>query len=292
VNLIGLMPARNEAWVIGLSARAALRWCDELILLLHACSDDTAAIVDQISAEHPGRVHVLIEPDPDWAEMAHRQRLLTAARGRSATHLALVDADEVLTGNLLTVIREWIEPLTQGAHIQVGMRCMWRSLDWYRSGVSVWSNRWDLALAFSDHPSLKWEKVNGYDHHHRQPFGSVLAKRAYALDGGVMHLQFANWRRLRAKHARYKMMERVKYPGKSIAAIERLYNQALDETRLQTMAAPASHWEPYADLMGHIDLDAEPWQESECRRLMREHGPETFAGLNLFDVVEMPMAVA
>ena len=41
MKLICLMPARNEDWIIGLSARAALMWCDELIVMDHASTDRT-----------------------------------------------------------------------------------------------------------------------------------------------------------------------------------------------------------------------------------------------------------
>jgi hypothetical protein len=36
--------------------------------------------------------------------------------------------------------------------------------------------------------------------------------------------------------------------------------------------------------MKYLDVDAEPWQEAEVRRLVAEHGRETFAGLDLFGV--------
>src|SRR5258707_13829349 len=99
-KLICLMPARNESWVIGFSARAALMWCDELIILNHASTDNTGAIIQDIALE-TRRVRYMYVPDPCWTEMSHRQSLLTVARQYGATHIVLVDADEVLTGNLL-----------------------------------------------------------------------------------------------------------------------------------------------------------------------------------------------
>src|SRR3990167_2593871 len=51
MKLIGLMLARNEDWVIGCSLRAALRWCDAVVVALHACIDETQRIVSQISKE-------------------------------------------------------------------------------------------------------------------------------------------------------------------------------------------------------------------------------------------------
>jgi hypothetical protein len=37
--------------------------------------------------------------------------------------------------------------------------------------------------------------------------------------------------------------------------------------------------------MQHLHLDAEPWQEAECRKLIEQHGRAKFAGMDLFGVV-------
>src|SRR5580658_3305586 len=95
------MPVRNEAWVLGLSARVALMWCDELVILLHACTDATSDIVRGLIQEFSERINPIWDRDPTWDEMAHRQTMLESARWCGATHIAIIDADEVLTGNLI-----------------------------------------------------------------------------------------------------------------------------------------------------------------------------------------------
>lgn len=280
------MPVRNEAPFLGCTLRAATRWCDHVVVLNHASMDATPEILADVARE-TGRVTVIEEQGGTWREMDHRQRLLLKARSLGATHIAIVDADELLTGNLLPLIREQIQQLPPGGVLQVGMPCMWRSLDRYRVDPGIWSNRRDLAIAFCDRPDLRWErKSNGEEHHGREPKNSRCAARAVGWAGGVMHMQWVDWRRLTAKHACYKMIERIKYPHKPVGEIERLYSLALNESGLQTVEAPADWWEPYRDLRRHIVLDAEPWQERECRRMLEQHGAQTFAGLNLFGVVE------
>lgn len=284
LKLVATIPVRNEAWVLGASLRVALRWCDEICVLNHCSTDRTGDIIAEVAEEYPGRVTVIYESDPSWHEMHHRQRLLEAARKRGATHIALVDADEILCGNLLPYIRDEVERLKPGQYLHSAMTCPWRSLDQLRIDGRIWANRWDLALAFADDPGLSWHANNGYDHHHRQPFGAQLARRLYHFPGGVMHLQFASWRRLTAKHARYKMMERVKYPAKRVEDIDRMYSMALNENGLQVAEIPSQWWEPYQNLRLLIDLYSDPWQEAECRRLWMRYGAEVFAGLNLFGV--------
>jgi hypothetical protein len=285
MQLIALMPARNEAWIIGLSLRVAMRWCDSVVVLDHASTDGTAGLLDALKREFKSRLTVLREEDPAWSEMAHRQRLLDAGRAAGGTHFALVDADEVLTGNLLPGIRGMVSELGPGGYLQVGMQAMWRSLGAVRTDGRTWAGREDLVLAFADRVRIGWQS-GGYDHHHRHPHGSVPHRGLRNEHGGVMHLQWASWRRLVAKHARYKMMERLKYPEKNVREIDRMYSQALDERGLSIRPTPVEWWAPYKELMGYVDLSVEPWQETECKRLWVEHGSEAFRGLDLFGVCQ------
>lgn len=284
MKLIATMPVRSESWILGLSLRVVLKWCDEVIVLNHCSRDTTVDIVGEVSEEHPGRVIFIDDQNPEWSEMAHRQRLLDAARARGATHVAITDADECLTGNRLEGIRAQIASLPPGATLQVGMPAMWRGLDKYRYDGSCWSRRYDLVLAFADRHDLCWQRTNGYDHHQRAPRNSRVGHQSF-IDGGVMHLQFASWRRLVAKHALYKIMERLKYPDKRVADIDWMYTLATNEDGIRLVDAPAEWWEPYKDLMHHADLNAVPWHEAECKRLWMEHGVDRFQGLNLFGVV-------
>lgn len=285
MKLIALMPARNEQWVIGLSARVALAWCDELLVLEHCCTDETDEILCQVAAEHPGRIGIMREENPVWREMAHRQRLLEAARARGASHIAIVDADEVLTGNLLPGIREAISRLPAGRYLMTRMLAMWRGIEQYRDDQSVWSNRRDLVLAFADGPRLRWARGDdGYDHHRRAPIESTRGV-FWGAGGGTMHLEFADWPRLAAKHAHYKMTERLRWPQRSITEVDAQYNLALDESRIAYTSAPAAWWQPYQHLLHHLRLGEVPWQAEEAQRLYVEYGPEKFSGLNLFGVV-------
>ena len=70
MKLIGLMPVRNETWCLGLTLRAALMWCDEMVVWLHACTDDSKRITQDIAKE-TGRVREL------WCETPDGTRWLT-----------------------------------------------------------------------------------------------------------------------------------------------------------------------------------------------------------------------
>jgi len=105
VKIIGLMLARNEQWVIGSSAKAALRWVDKLVVLDHASADGTRTKLIELAQCNPGRVHILSRDDSQWLEMDHRQATLVEGRRHGGTHFAIIDADEILTANQLDSIR-------------------------------------------------------------------------------------------------------------------------------------------------------------------------------------------
>ena len=284
MKLCAILPIRNESWVCGLSLRAALMYCDAAVVLLHACTDDSAAIVSNVAAEHPGRVTVLVDDSDVWAEMPQRQRMLEAARDNGATHIGIIDADEVLTGNLLPIIRGLIEKMYPMRVMQLPGYNLRGGLEKYHAN-GIWVQRW-FSTAFKDDPSLGW---SGDRFHHREPMGGAsLCRYGTQHNGGVMHLWGASERRLVARHRAYKLTEALRWPTKPIADIDRMYSLAIHgqpHDRPQDwhyMSVPDAWWEPYARFAQYLDLDAEPWQESYCERLIAEHGEERFKGLDLF----------
>ena len=294
MKIVGMMPARNEGWILGMTARAALCWCDALVILVHASTDDTAKVAITVAQENNPRVTVMGDDKPVWEEMRHRQAMLDCARAVEATHLALVDADEVLTGNLFSQVRAFFTNTPSDYVLQLPMLCMRNSLvEAHDSGV--WS-RGLISFGFKDDPGWFWSSAirNGYDYHHRHPMGKNFLGYCPIprTEGGVMHLQFVNDRRLRAKQALYKMQETVRWPGRTNAVeLNRKYDQAVygsarrEDTQL-FRTVPASYWDPYSDLMKYVDWEAEPWQEEECKRLLDLHGEKTFSGLDLFGVLD------
>lgn len=314
MRLIAMMPVRNEDWVLGLSLRVVLMWCDEVVVLLHACTDRSIQIAIDVQQEHArNRVVVLME-DGEWTEMQHRQRILETARERGATHLAIIDADEVLTGNLIDQvpllaraagpIHQHSQPATilelPGYNLrnpallgkpQLGFVAKDAGLCFYHSN-GVWGNRW-FSTAFEDDARLSW---TGDRFHHREPLGVALKqyRPIQQGQGGVMHLWGASERRLRAKHALYKVTERLRWPHKHVSQIDREYSWAIHGDKQNPSfgtpatwtysTVPESWWAPYAHLMKYLDLDAVPYQEAETRRLVAEHGHEKFSALDLFGV--------
>ncbi|MGI5338888.1 glycosyltransferase family 2 protein [Streptomyces sp. CA-181903] len=288
MKIVGCMLVRNESWVLGCSLRAALEWCDAVVVIDHASTDRTPALLEEIGTEvGPNRVLVDTWPDASrWDEMAQRQQLLEMARKVGGTHLALVDADEVLTANLLPYMRDWVGALAPGQVLDVPLVPVWRDLDHFRDDDSEWCHSY-VSIAVADRDDLCWAaaKEDGYQHHHRAPRhardGVIPTPVLTWQRGGMMHLQWAAWDRLVWKHRAYKLFEQLRWPDRqSVVELDAKYSRALDETGMVLSEVPAAWWGTYRrDL---IDPAHETWYVGECERLRRENGPEAFAGLNLW----------
>jgi Glycosyl transferase family 2 len=288
------MPVRNEAWCLGFTLRIALRWCDEVIVLLHGCIDKSEAIATEALWEHSNRFTMLSEPLPQWDEMRHRQWLLAVAREHKATHIAIIDADEFMSANLLPSedershgaphILDYVNACPPSQLLELpgyNMREMpGEPLTMRYHANGVWGSRW-FATVFADAPGLSWQ---GDRFHHREPFGCNWQRWRPVRQGygGTIHLWGASERRLRAKHVYYRLTERLRWPTKPVQDIERLYSLATSPREPWTYHTLPPTWiEPYADWMQYLHIDAEPWQEAEVRLLLETYGRERFAGLDL-----------
>jgi glycosyl transferase family 2 len=291
MKLICLMPCRNEDWIIGLSARAVLMWVDHLVVLDHASTDDSSRILRAVQEEHPGRVTVLVEDSPVWEEMRHRQRMLDEARNLGATHIAMIDADEVLSGQLLLLIRDWYVQIPTGGVFQLPWLALRDNIH-TRITDGVWGPWQRASCGIRNEPHWHWTARDGYDFHHRHPMGATprwcSPPQAIQQGTGLMHLQFVSTRRLLAKQALYKMTEVIRWPGRdNTSEINKRYDYAgIDSHRAAVAQMSPAAWWPYAQLMAHLCVHAEPWQERECKRLWAEHGARKFQGLDLYGVCE------
>lgn len=291
MKVVGLITARNEDWILGLTLRAATFIVEEMIVLDHASTDRTRAIIQEVAQEFPGRIHYRRREDPVWREASIRQGLLEEGRLLGGTHFWVIDADELLTGNLLPEIHSILSSLDAGDYITLPWFPMWRSLDRYRRDRNEYwcGNR--TAYGFRDHPSVRYEprgKRPGYDIHTRAPIVPGQKRELCLKDPhhGVMHFVAAGWARLLAKAAWYKMIETVRFADVSAQRLNATYDRDLDETDLITVPVELAWWAPYLRWREYVQLDRPSWYEWDCQRMWREFGPEKFAGLNLWGVPE------
>lgn len=282
------MPVRNEQWCLGLTLRALLMWVDAVILMDHGSTDGTRQVIHDVASEvETDRVIVVDHPDTStWREMEMRQQLLIYARRYGATHIVILDADELLTGNLLDTARHLTRDQIPrpGSILRLPGYNLRGGLHQYHSN-GVWANRW-FSVAFADDSRLGWQ---GDRYHAREPQGASLNvwQPLRQGNGGVLHLWGVSERRLRAKQAWYRIAERLRWPDKPAVQIEATYGYAtkgdarVPAARWTYADVPESWWVTYAHLMQHVDVEATPWQEPLIKAAIAEHGRDKFAGLDL-----------
>ena len=273
MRIAALLLARDEEGIIRLSSWCAAQWCDELHLSLNNCTDRTEEYAVKPWRDLSKPVYLQRENTEswEWLEMPMRQRMLDSARRSGATHIAMVDADETPTANVLPLLRGWTEQLIPGQVLDVPMIPM-RSLSEYQDDGSTWTKSW-LSTAFMDEPSLFWKAASdGYQYHARTPKNSHFRRKTIypqtkdrAAEGGIIHWQFANKRRLLAKHILYRCSEYLRWPGREpVSRLNELYDAALKCEK--TTPAPAGWFSGYD--LSMIDLDGPPWHEAELARIL------------------------
>ncbi|HZE42680.1 MAG TPA: glycosyltransferase family 2 protein [Steroidobacteraceae bacterium] len=290
-KLVALMATRNEDWVLGLSLRVSLSYCDAVIMTDHGSTDRTAQIVRDAQAEFPNcPIDVRRVENGEWREGDFRQEMLERGRRLGATHFVIVDADEVPTGNLLLQLRSLALRADPGWCAALPMIAPYHSSTMYRWD-GPWGEQSAIPWAFGDSAELNWKSSSAYQLHRRSPNGAddqgllVSGKER----GGLFHLQFINKRRLQSKAAWYKMMETVTYPGKRTAAdLNQMYDWTLrEESTAKIDVMPQAWWTPYEERgwLQFLQPDARAWQFHEARKLAAEHGLERFSGLELYGII-------
>lgn len=288
------MLCRGSAWVAGLTIRALAQWVDGIVILVHMPDNATRDVIHEACIEKRIEGDILCDYTPEWQEMRLRQKMLDRARTLGATHIVICDDDEILSGNLLPYAKRGVQELAFGEPLQLPWPSL-ETLNTYRDdGVAL--DQW-VTVAFGDRPDLHWAArgEERYDFHHRHPMSVEPLKRNHRPvergAGGLMHLQFLSPRRLRAKQALYVMTERIRWPEKrTVEELNQMYgltvygHNVAYPSKGRVAQVPDSWWKPYEQWMKYLDIEAEPWQEAECRRLLAEHGQEKFAGLDLYGV--------
>lgn len=270
------MLVRNEGWILRATIDAALKWCDGLAIVDDDSSDDTAKICESFGDTSKKHIEYFraVRTGEHWLEMRLRQHTLDMGREMGGTHFAIIDADEILTANLVPTIRNLFDSLQPGQVLDLPMVCCWKSFDKYAIDIQS-----IVTLGFVDAPNLCWETrgEEKYEYHNRPPKG-FTERLNPPVEGGVFHLQFASWSRLVWKHRNYMLSEKVRW-NYTDAEINSKYHWF--EDRGNVLAdVPDSWWGNHNK--SAINLEADSWFIEEVHRLAHKHGKEIFAGLDLF----------
>jgi hypothetical protein len=272
-NLVCMTPTRNEAWVIKRFLAAAKLWASHIIVADQGSSDGTLEELRRT----PG-VDVVIN-DSDFDEV-HRQRLLiNRARQVTGKRLLLaLDADEALSANC-RASAEW-EAVKQA---QPGTLLRLRWVNVLPGFKQAWIPPEPTVFGFIDDGT----EHGGKKIHNQRVPSPPNAPVIDLQDVVVLHFQYLSWERMVSKHRWYQAWEYATHRQKGPLEIFRQYNHMKGSWDQNELRPLKPEWLEGYDRAGveFRSLKSEPvtWWDKEVLRMLREHGPEHFRRLAIWD---------
>jgi glycosyltransferase involved in cell wall biosynthesis len=274
--LVCLTPVRNEAWVLERFLRSAAVWAD-LIIVLDQASDDGSV---DIARSHE-KVHLAQYPHTSFDEAVRRHILIDLARSlvTSPRVLVALDADEVMACNV------WQHPemrafMASPPGTQARMRWVNVMPDEPRAWIPP--DGWTDFMYVDDGRDFQGEPIHGP----RLP--RPAPSQIVDLPGPkVIHLQYLDWERMRAKQRWYQAHERIDHPRDRPIQIYRRYHKmdAIDPAERHPL--DDSWYRDYVidegiDLFAVTPADAYP-TDGRLMDLIEEHGPDIFRRTDIWD---------
>lgn len=293
-RILGVVLYRKDWWTIRYTLTAAIKWCDTVLLVLDQRSTEFEFVrLNQWIVENgKGRIYAtrfVQKPDEcEFREAEMRQHGLNHARANGFTHYAVIDADEALDATSLyrsRDIRERVFSLGKHEVLCAPQASPWCGLKKLR--VDGWFSNplWSFAFKITD--DLCWLNTDNYQMHRRLP---LAPWNHVPLHGAsLVHFQHASLDRLKAKAVWYKLVERVRFPGRlSVDELNKQYDWTLTGTPalidmplgmvlMHTPPLDIPSGVPTHDL---LTLEGDPWQLHEAVRIAAEN-PWALNGLTL-----------
>jgi hypothetical protein len=277
MKIIGLVPVRNEAWVLPHSLASLSGFCD-VVIVSDQNSDDGSR---EICRTFPKVV--LLESSESRISTEVRWHLLDAARGYDGCNLLwCTDADELVppqaARDLFTTRGA---ELTPGTVIECWYVHLWHRVDRYRVYDSSYGPRLKQ-LGLVDDRRMDYDRSRPLSiHEPRVPLEGAVGT-FHAGDLPVLHLQWVLAERTQMRQAWYRCREWLD-GSKTAAAINAFYSITLPDAGVRTEDVPL----PWRQGLTFPDpaIDREPtWNERDVLRWFDEQTPEFFEPLEIWHI--------
>jgi len=278
MKIIGLLPVKNEAWVLPHALASLSAFCD-VVIVADQNSDDASR---EICRAFPKVV--LIESAESRTCTRARWQLLDAARNYEGCNLLwCTDADELVSPSAATsFLGERRSELVPGTVIECRYVHLWGGFDRYRVFSVNYGPTWK-ALALVDDRRMDWNRANLLSlHEPRVPIDGAAA--TIRADVTVLHLQWLLPKRTQSRQAWYRCREWL--DGRDSAGINERYQGTLPAPRARTAPVPPAwvHDVTFPDLA--VD-DDESWTDRDLVRWFTEHTPQHFEPLEIWHIARL-----
>ena len=278
MKIIGLLPVKNEAWILPHALRSLTAFCD-VVIVADQNSDDGSR---EICRTFPNVV--VVESAESRTCTRARWQLLDAARSYDGCNLLWsTDADELVSPPAAKrFLDQRRAELTPGTVVECRYVHLWGGFDRYRVFSVNYAPRWK-ALAFVDDRRMDWNRANLRSlHEPRVPIDGAAA--TIQADVAVLHLQWLLPNRTQSRQAWYRCREWL--DGRDAAGINERYQGTLPAPRARTAPAPAEWLRDltFPDLS--VDRE-ESWTDRDLLRWFAERTPQHFEPLEIWHVARL-----
>ena len=271
---ICVTPTRNEAWIINQFLAAAKTWADHVIVADQGSTDGT---LQQLQST-PG-IEVVTNDSPVYNE-AHRQKLLFE-RSRQFDGKRILfglDADETLSANSVQS-PEW----KRISEAKPGTILRFRWINILPGFKEAWIPPGYTAFGLVDDGS-DYSGCRIHSPRVPQPLGAPVIDLEEIV---VLHFQYLAWERMISKHRWYQAWEFLEHQQKGPLDIFRKYNHMYGSWEKSEIHPVKPEWlEEYGRAgIDFRSLKSEPvtWWDREIAQMLREHGPERFRQIAIWD---------
>ena len=273
-TVVCLTPVRDEAWILERFLVCASLWADHILIADQGSEDGSREI-----ARRHAKVTLIENANSHYDEGARQRLLIDASRaipGRRV--LVALDADESLSANVRDSL-EWRTALS--APPGTVIRVPWINL--LPGADKAWVPPEPIAFGFVDDGRAH----SGEPIHSARVPAPRDAPSVDVSEVGVLHYQYLDKRRMRAKQRWYQCFERVEFPEKRPSEIYRQYHHMDAWPADQIHPVPPESLTAFSDL-GVADVEIEPAGQDVWHRrileLMRQYGTDTFRRVDIWDV--------
>lgn len=264
MKVIGLMPVKNEAWILPTAIPQLHRFVDEILVLDTGSNDGSLEILSQYGVlvkkgfYHPGHQN-------NYA--AWRNTLLDWGRERKGTHFVWLDADEAFTSHFLPSFRNYLERLKPGQKLLMDWLCLWKDATQLRIDSCVWKKIVKDFVVCDDGTARFCE--SHLRHEGRTPGPTPFRDQIIIPreEGAVLHFQFVPFHRFQMKQCFQRvreLWENVEQKGwdydQAVLSINRNYAITLDDPKARCSPLP-TQWYQGIDRLDRLSQTSNGWFE-------------------------------
>jgi glycosyltransferase involved in cell wall biosynthesis len=288
MQIIAMMPVRNEAQLLPTSLGCLETFCDRVLILLDAqCTDNSLEVIKSFP-----KTQVIFNESASGKSVAAgalvigRSLLFDAFRAFDGHNVGLcLDADEIAPPRIFASLRGAIAQIDRpGTVFSLWWVQLWKSFEFYRSDNSVWSNSWK-PIAFHDDRRLSYPSDQPHFHESRTPVPAAPGCVQRLAGFPVLHMQWAAWERTQFKQASLRVFEYIHLGFRGAAEINAKYAVTLPE-RHEGVKPVEPDWLQDVRLPDDFLNPLPCWHRDRVLALCDQHGIERFEPLQIWHIPE------